>query len=913
MGHEQTRLALVLNGGVSLAVWMGGVAHEMDLLRRASRFVHSDREDREEQLEPRDKAAFAIWKSVVESAHTTVLIDVISGTSAGGLNGSLLAAAIGRGAALPDLRSTWRDAAALTDDRLLHEPPDNSVLDGGYFATEIGRILDSMCKNEGDAEPVTLFVTATAIDGQPEILRDGFGGKFEVSDHRRIYKFQHDPDAVAFRRTSAACNTWGLEPAPRSDFFEKKRLGRLNLAARASAGFPVAFAPVDESPLLEQRVRPDPEIPSRGRDRASWLVDGGLLNNAPFGPVLDAIADRRVDAPVRRVVVYIVPSTGVTQRHMDDNLPGRATEWPSVLGTAITYPREADFRSGTAELCDRMRSQTFDRQLQLFARHVRPNRRRGESRNVAELPDALALATSLFGDYRRSRLRALAWKVRQLRDEGRGVRNLVGIPYENVNGALESLDLKWVPSSDAALTPQPPASGWKWPWGTGAAERLVWTLVGDLNERMRTKGTSAPCAPTEEAAEARATIHEATTWALGQLSECVRSVRAAQDALFRLIRAADATGGAPARRIAADRGPYELVDVLFGELGLQTVLGEQVQKAVRAYVDAAHHLPAEQETDRESGADDAPPPPTFEQTLHACLITEVIAQAFASPEEINEHTPLFEFLRLGPDGHSPVFPLDEFAPLGERKLYGKRLSHFGAFVDPQWRLSDFTWGRLDASHHLLRLFVADHTERARIETKLHEAVLAAEIGKARMRRNLHELAEPDDSKLFDAFLATRKGRDTAGRVMEASLAVAVGKHGPFRGVWVDAVRLTSWAAFGRRVKWWAWLVGFPVRLMCTPARLWWWRRVRSKPAKTLPTTLLAGFTALLSSLLAAYGIALAVMCLVGNWDDFTALIAGIAAGGILVLYFAVFLVFLWVAALHRRWKAWQLSRRQPTE
>jgi hypothetical protein len=33
----EVRLALVLNGGVSLAVWMGGVTHEIDLLRRASR------------------------------------------------------------------------------------------------------------------------------------------------------------------------------------------------------------------------------------------------------------------------------------------------------------------------------------------------------------------------------------------------------------------------------------------------------------------------------------------------------------------------------------------------------------------------------------------------------------------------------------------------------------------------------------------------------------------------------------------------------------------------------------------------------------------------------------------------------------------------------------------------------------
>ena len=33
--RKQVRLALVVEGGVSLAVWMSGMVHEVDLLRRA--------------------------------------------------------------------------------------------------------------------------------------------------------------------------------------------------------------------------------------------------------------------------------------------------------------------------------------------------------------------------------------------------------------------------------------------------------------------------------------------------------------------------------------------------------------------------------------------------------------------------------------------------------------------------------------------------------------------------------------------------------------------------------------------------------------------------------------------------------------------------------------------------------------
>src|SRR5688572_21567190 len=36
MAQHEIRVALVMNGGVSLAVWMAGVTHELDLIRRAS-------------------------------------------------------------------------------------------------------------------------------------------------------------------------------------------------------------------------------------------------------------------------------------------------------------------------------------------------------------------------------------------------------------------------------------------------------------------------------------------------------------------------------------------------------------------------------------------------------------------------------------------------------------------------------------------------------------------------------------------------------------------------------------------------------------------------------------------------------------------------------------------------------------
>ncbi|MER5962627.1 patatin-like protein [Streptomyces sp. NPDC002057] len=883
---EQTRLALVLNGGVSLAVWMGGVTHEIDLLRRASRAVHADSSE-PNFVDPADRAVFTLWQRVVREANTQVLVDVIAGTSAGGLNGSLLAAAIGRGAALPNLRDTWLDAAALTDDKLLKNPPYNSVLDGRFFQETIGDILRDVEGNEKKAEPVTLFVTATALDGVPEDFQDGFGGRFDVADHRRIYKFQHDPDAVVFRKATAPCEIWKIEPRSRKDFLDDEVLGRLDLAARASAGFPLAFAPVDESPLLEQRVRPHPQIPSRGRDRASWIVDGGLLNNAPFGPVLEAISDRRVDGPVRRVLVFVVPSSGVAQRHVDSLAPSKATEWPSVLGTAVNYPREADFRTGTAELREHMGRHSHTRHQELFERQLHP-----ESGRTLRV-ELLDVAQKLFGEYRDSRIVAAAWKIRQLREEGRGIRSLTGIPHENAlailkNGASPE---GWVPESATALTTPDHST---WGWGVHGVERLLWTLAADIEKRLKAtrRGANAPpCAPTEETAREREREERRLAEALDALSSRVRGVHAVTDRVFGLLRNVETAGGDPARRKGADRGPIATMNAIYAELGLGRILGEQVEEAVRAYVTA---------TADPGGDGPGEPDGERERTiLQACLVAEVVAQAFSSPEELVEHTPPFEFLRLGPDEHSPLFPLDKYAPLGERKLYGIRLDHFGAFVDPRWRESDFTWGRLDGAHHLLRLFVAGHQERRALELELHEAILAAEIGDERMRRNLDELAEPDDTKLFTNYLKTEKGRHTAGRMLEAVLSILVGKGSPISGPWAEAGRTMFWRAFGRKVP--PLQRPWPSRFAGLPGRRLWWRQATRNPSGILLWTMLTAVVTYLAAVVGTMAIALLIkLSWKEAWGWLLLLVVGFGVPLVFLLEFMGTAVHSWWTARRRR-------------
>src|ERR1700742_5110848 len=77
---EEVRVAMALNGGVSLAVWMGGCGVELDAARRA----HVER-------------GRPVYTALCEAFARVLVLDVMSGASAGGINGALLAAAIVNG------------------------------------------------------------------------------------------------------------------------------------------------------------------------------------------------------------------------------------------------------------------------------------------------------------------------------------------------------------------------------------------------------------------------------------------------------------------------------------------------------------------------------------------------------------------------------------------------------------------------------------------------------------------------------------------------------------------------------------------------------------------------------------------------------------------------------------------------
>ncbi|TMR93027.1 DUF3376 domain-containing protein [Nonomuraea basaltis] len=753
----EVRLALVLNGGVSLAVWMGGVAHELDLLRRASRSG-----DSAEGLRQQDKPVFEFWRDLSCKTNNRVLVDIVAGTSAGGLNGMLLATAIGRGTALPYLRETWVRSADLDELLKPSTPQQNSLLNGVFFEEEVRKTLNEIEEKPAKKEPVILFMTATALDGRCRSFKDASGGQFDVRDHRRLYRFESDKEAVVYKLSG---DRWDIKPAPRDDFARAKT-NVLARAARASASYPAAFAPVNEELLVEGGYREHPK-PSFNYP-ASCVMDGGILNNAPFGPVLEAIAERRLDAPVRRIVVYVVPSAGRDEEYPTDR-PCKEVPFTTAAWNAIQYPQEADFRSSTDILSATLRNSTRDAQQELFREVFNElgmlPRQKGAMESAAE---------GIFSHYRDNRAVAATWLARSRLAEVEAVTSLVAAPRVDAKRVLAKNPV-WIPKDQSDLHPNLD----DWSWGIITAERLLQVLRNDIHDFLK-----------HESDEQK---QEALRRATREISYKLRNVLAIKDAITLQLSECR-----PSRSDLTDEEVAEHLNSVMEKLKTRQKVGAYIREASVEYAETMAGVGAH---NPRRSADDA---------ITAYLIVEVLIQAFSPAARMIEPlTPRFEFLRLAPNASSPLFHRDQFAGLGDRKLYGIRLRHFGAFVNPEWRRSDFTWGRLDAAHHLLRLFIKGDEERQQQEIELHKRILAAEArvqpgksplesGRQQMTSNLIDLSR-SDRRLIKNLLDTQQGKaqlqqvilrllELAGASADSARTENLNKAGRFLVKWIKRAR-----------------------------------------------------------------------------------------------------------------------------
>jgi predicted acylesterase/phospholipase RssA len=645
-------LALVMNGGVSLAVWMGGVSAEIDRLRRAGR------------RDAEGDAVLRLWEQLVTALDVRVTVDVIAGTSAGGLNGAALATSIARGTGLPDLRETWLKVAAikrLAEDENEAKGDRPSVLNGEMFAVQIRDVFrgiaDSPGKppsiaglSEGSVEQlaaalsreaaspraVTLYTTATSLRGKVQKYADVTGEEFDQVEYRVVCEF---------RRDLHGCDGFAGEGAT----------DQLSRAARASASFPVAFAPAFFSangvgdgadPLTKG---PDMNAVAKLEGMSRWVIDGGVLDNEPFGPVLDEIARRPISADVDRVVAYVVPEGGLIQTEADHFDEKQGMIGPALA--ALNLPREVNL----ANQLDRLRQMERD----VFAT-------RDDDR---ELFDRAAgggfdqAVTELLGQYRAARLAAAVWEARTVGAEVRDTTvQMLSAPDEL--RADDSDRHGWLPTSaDLGL-------GDRWLWGPSAAERVL-RLAMSLQRRAAREH------PDDDAVSRALVALSAALWHVQETRH------AAHDALKAKIK---------------DRGGAAMTDGDVLEL-LDAHYASDEGKGIEARIlDALRfglgHLPG----DGDPG-----------EFAAAALKVEVVRRATAGTEPYRP-TPRFRFYRFGANCGSPLVAGGKSHP---NKLLGLRAGHFGGFLDRWWRAYDWTWGRMDGATQLVGMLTNPRALEAR--------------------------------------------------------------------------------------------------------------------------------------------------------------------------------------------------------
>ena len=709
----EVRIALVLNGGVSLAVWMGGVAHEIDLLRRASANVMRPPTDSP------DRPVYDAWRRLCKRHNVQVVVDIVSGTSAGGLNGTLLATAIARGVPLDGLQQVWEDTAQLSVGKLIPAPGTTalpSILDGDYFAARVTEVLDAMPQGQHSG-PVTLFVTATALGRHEVQVADSFGSVFPVPDHRRLYRFRYDPTRRGLQQPVEGeplpAELLDLFPLQEQDDFGPDCTARLARAARASASFPVAFTPVrevdGEVDLTASAVR------VRGTGQA-WLVDGGILDNAPFDPVVEEIVARPVDRPWRRVLAYVVPSGALPP---SDEPSGARPGWLPVVRAATRLPAEADLRGDVERLTEL---------AQGTGRWVQQPQELFEKLRGGQGEELETAARAVLPAYRQARVDSGANSARWLWVQGSDQRPMTF-------GACEPADLdgaeQWVPPADWEQAANSPP----WHWGTAVADRVVRMLLRDLARRPDPSPTGLASLSDDIACIGAVRLH---------VEERIRSSRPARPSIALAVAAvSDAIRQTDAPRL----------------------LDAVVRRAAGNYLTALG---------RPAGRADR------DAVLRHALVVEVLARAFGGGLD-RQRTAMFDVVHMGPDVDSPVVPDAQAAdetgprPLGAWKLWGTQLNHFGAFGKTDWRRQDWVWGRLDGAAHLARIIHAsgeladEHDSEDDIAT-LQVAVLAASGTTAKaVQKNLQVLLEQDTGRVLTAFRATAGSRDQMQNAVQSAL------------------------------------------------------------------------------------------------------------------------------------------------
>ncbi|TDQ81392.1 patatin-related protein [Dongia mobilis] len=394
MKQIEIRLAVVLYGGVSLAVYIHGVTRELLNLIRASRQFHAERHaangaaasDRPAPTAATDSTAVYqdLLLALAPDVDLRIVIDLVSGASAGGINGVMLARALAHDLPLESHRDLWLSNADVTQlsapasllsralkaplaplmDQLLIRRFGPLVADAEtrakirrfvqarWFTPPFsgdrftGWLLDACDAMEEAVRPngtllppghrLDLFVTVTDYRGHRQRIELHDPAVVEETEHRRILSFS------CHRNLSGEITSeFGPDHVP-----------GLVFASRATSSFPGAFRPAtiaEMDDVLDQRDRYWPtrqefmtaklgitgDLAQAAQNR--YYIDGSVVMNKPFSPVIRALGDRPASREIVRRIIYVDPNpTPDVQQRTGRGAPGF---FRTILASLAVIPR----------------------------------------------------------------------------------------------------------------------------------------------------------------------------------------------------------------------------------------------------------------------------------------------------------------------------------------------------------------------------------------------------------------------------------------------------------------------------------------------------------------------------------------------------------------------------------------------
>jgi patatin-related protein len=426
-------------GGVSLAIYINGVAQELLNMVRATATVPTEdtKGKKDKKWEPLIKdelaGAMGVYRklgqylgiadkgkrleqfcqqsiSKTDPIRTHFVVDVISGTSAGGINGMFLAKALVRDQSMTGLKQLWLregDLGKLLNDKrsmkgvlgFKLKQPQESLLNSQRMYYKLVEALDRMDdtnnrRPEGEDSPLVgeldLFITTTDIDGIP--LPIGLFDKVVYERrHKNVFHFRYSTEdstgtnrddfvkandpflAFAARCTSSfpfafeamrLCDITDIAKAYKAQpsysdksastrdwdkFFSdymRNGLFDLDLEARQKS----ATGQLPGTGTTEQKLAAA-EIDLRESFRKRSFGDGGYLDNKPFTYATSMLTRRYADCAVDRKLLYVEPSPehpALTRQRVE---PPDFAE--NVRAAALDLPRQETIREDIDRLYER--------------------------------------------------------------------------------------------------------------------------------------------------------------------------------------------------------------------------------------------------------------------------------------------------------------------------------------------------------------------------------------------------------------------------------------------------------------------------------------------------------------------------------------------------------------------------------